>query len=79
MIEPFVTTFLDYHDVDELERHFKNAGIKIKSYEIDCFHSDLCEHEYAEYHFVMYTGRKADVKVQSLIKKYNSIFEAQDD
>jgi hypothetical protein len=71
-MKPFVTAVIDYHDFEEVQYHFANAGIKLKYEEVGCGYSHIWNAPYGGYHAVFYQNKKEATK---LIKFWKNQFK----
>jgi hypothetical protein len=69
MILPFVSAVDDYHDFEEVVRHFRNADIKLKYIELGCFKSKFWNKNLNGYHAVFYCGERTK-EVDDIVEKW---------
>lgn len=72
-MKPFVTSVSDYHDFDDVLRHFDNAGIKLMYAEVGCGNSEFWRGPRGAYHAVFFT--ELNDEANELISKWKSHFE----
>jgi len=65
-INPFITAVADYHELDEVVRHFTNAGIDLEFKEVGCFKSDLWS-----YHAVFFEKGMSDEAAELIARWKN--------
>lgn len=75
-MKPFVTAVDDYHEFEDVVRHFKNAGINLKFEEVGCGFSDLWEESSHGYHAVFYQNKK---EALPLLQKWKEVFKNQEE
>lgn len=74
-MKPFLTAVVDYHDFEQVKKHFKHAGFDLDYVEVGCGHSPVwCTGSPVGYHAVFFEkGKKTDA--EELIKKWHNHLE----
>lgn len=72
-IKPFVSTAGDYHEFNDVVRHFRNAGIRLKYIEVGCGFSEHWNGPNGGYHAIFYQNK---IDAKSLINYMKRYFNA---
>jgi hypothetical protein len=79
-MKPFVTAVSDYHEFEQVIKHFQNAGFNLDYVEVGCGHSSVWRNKNGRnknggYHAVFF--EKGTEEPKELIEKWENHFQIQ--